>query len=205
MIQIIGAGFGRTGTLSLKIALETLGYNKCYHMFEVHQNPSHVDLWVDAVRGKSVDWKALFTGYAATCDWPSCNYWREQLAVYPQAKVLLTERNPQQWHKSVMNTIWPTTVTGLQSDDPRVRKGAQMAMEVIWEPVFHGRIEEPEYAIARFLEHNQRVKDEVPASALLVYEPGQGWEPICDFLECAVPDVPYPSVNSTEDFQKRVR
>ena len=104
-VKVIGAGFGRTGTLSLKYALEKLGFDKCYHMMEVQMNPAHLQVWQDLAKGIQPDWQALFDGYQATVDWPTCNYWREQLAVYPDAKVILSRRDSQKWYDSVMNTI----------------------------------------------------------------------------------------------------
>ena len=105
-LEVIGAGFGRTGTLSLKLALEQLGFAQCYHMFEVMNHPEHVPLWRAAHRGEPTDWEALFAGYRAAVDWPSCNFWREQLDTWPDAKVILTQRDPERWYTSVMNTIW---------------------------------------------------------------------------------------------------
>ena len=104
-IKVIGAGFGRTGTLSLKFALEKLGFDKCYHMMEVQMHPEHVQIWRDLNRGIAPDWQALFAGYQASVDWPSCNYWREQMTAFPEAKVLLSRRDPDKWYASVMNTI----------------------------------------------------------------------------------------------------
>ena len=104
-IKVIGAGFGRTGTLSLKFALEKLGFDKCYHMMEVQLHPEHVQAWLEASRGTLPDWDRLFAGYQASVDWPSCNFWREQMRAFPEAKVILSRRDPEQWYASVMNTI----------------------------------------------------------------------------------------------------
>ena len=108
-IKVIGAGFGRTGTLSLKFALEKLGFDKCYHMMEVQMNPHHVQIWRDLAKGIAPDWHELFAGYQASVDWPSANFWREQMQAFPDAKVLLTRRDSEGWYKSVMNTIWPSS------------------------------------------------------------------------------------------------
>jgi hypothetical protein len=200
-IRVIGAGFGRTGTLSLKFALEKLGFDKCYHMMEVHLHPSHNRIWRDTAEGKMPDWQALFEGYQASVDWPSCNFWREQLQAFPDAKVILSRRDPQRWYQSVMNTIWLASKSRAESDDPVVRNSAAMAFEVIWDPIFERRMDDKEWVISRYEAHNQAVIDEVPADKLLVYEPGEGWQPLCEFLEVEVPDEPYPKVNSTEDFK----
>lgn len=204
-IEVIGAGFGRTGTLSLKYALERLGYDKCYHMLEVRGNPEHTQAWIDAAAGKLPDWDELFAGYRASVDWPSCNFWREQMVAFPNAKVILSRRDPNDWYKSVMNTIYPSSVAGAKVDTPEAKLGSRLAFEVIWNNVFDGRMDDKEHVIACYEAHNQDVIDHVPASKLLVYQPGDGWTPLCAFLECPIPDDDYPRVNSTDDFKAMMK
>ncbi len=199
-LRVIGAGFGRTGTLSLKFALEKLGFDACYHMMELRKHPDHRDLWAKAHRGEPVDWDALFDGYQASVDWPSCNLWREQLAHFPDAKVILSLRDPQKWYESVMATIYKSSSAGLTAEDPDRQAGAAWAHEIIWNRVFKNRMDDPDYVISVFNEHNEAVKAEVPADKLLVFEASQGWLPLCEFLEVPVPDDDYPRVNSTEEF-----
>jgi hypothetical protein len=202
-IKVIGAGFGRTGTLSLKLALEQLGFDKCYHMMEVFEHPEHVELWRKAGRGEPVDWDALYRGYQATVDWPSCNFYETHLRHYPDAKVILSERDPEKWHESVMNTIYPSSRAARESQDPAIQPWVDMGYELIWDGLFGGRIEDKDHAIAVYLAHNRRVREVVPAGRLLVFEAAQGWEPLCAFLDRPVPARPYPRVNSTEEFQAR--
>jgi hypothetical protein len=202
-IKVIGAGFGRTGTLSLKYALEKLGLEKCYHMLEVHMQPGHVQIWRDLEKGVQPDWQALFEGYQATVDWPSCNFWREQLQVYPEAKVLLSWREPDKWYASVMSTIWPASQANAKRDDADARAGSSLAYELIWDGIFQGRMQDKDWVISQYDAHNQAVIDEVPADKLLVYEPGQGWGPLCEFLDVPVPEEAYPNVNSTAEFKER--
>ena len=204
-IKVIGAGYGRTGTLSLKFALEKLGFDKCYHMMEVQMNPTHVQIWRDLNKGVMPDWSALFAGYQATVDWPSCNFWREQRAAFPDAKVILSRRDAKQWYKSVMNTIWPASQANAKRDDPAAQAGSALAYELIWDGVFEGRMDDEAWVISRYEAHNQQVIDEVEPENLLVYEPGQGWAPLCEVLQVAEPDEPYPRVNSTDEFQERWR
>ncbi len=201
-LKVIGAGFGRTGTLSLKFALEKLGFDACYHMMEVRKHPQHPALWTAAHNGEPTDWEALFTGYQASVDWPSCNLWREQLAAFPDARVILSLRDPQRWYESVMNTIYKSTRTGLTSDDPQRRASAEWANELIWQRLFDGRMDDAEHVKGVFERHNQAVIDELPADRLLVFEASQGWAPLCEFLGVPVPDEDYPRVNTTEDFQQ---
>ncbi len=204
-MKVIGAGFGRTGTLSLKHALEKLGFDKCYHMMEVGNHPEHRALWTAAHQGEAVDWDALFEGYEATVDWPSCNLWEDQAAHYPDAKVLLSLRDSGKWYESIMNTIYKVTADGLAHEDEMRRKGAEWAQSIIWDPIFDGRMEDRDHVIGCFEAHNQRVIDTVPAERLLVYQPGDGWEPLCEFLDVPVPAEDYPRVNTTEEFRARMR
>ncbi len=204
-LKVIGAGWGRTGTLSLKYALEKLGFDKCYHMMEVQLNPGHAERWIAAHEGEPVDWEDLFDGYQAAVDWPTCNFWEAQMEVFPDAKVLLSRREPEGWYKSIMNTIWPSSQANAKKDHPAAKIGSQLAYDLIWDGIFDRRMDDKDWVIAKYLEHNQRVIDTVPADKLLVYEPGQGWEPLCTFFDLPVPDEPYPRVNTTEDFKDRWR
>lgn len=203
-LDIIGAGFGRTGTLSLKYALELLGFDRCYHMMEVADGVNQRDdraTWAAAHRGQPVDWDELFRGYRATTDWPACNLWRELAAHFPEAKVILTERDPDAWYRSVMSTIYPSSSASRDSAEHADRW--EWAELVVWGRVFDDRMDDEDHVIGRYLAHNQAVRDEVSPDRLLVYRPGDGWEPLCDFLGVGVPDEPYPRTNSTAEFQER--
>lgn len=201
-LKVIGAGFGRTGTLSLKMALEQLGFGPCYHMVEVFKHPTHIPLWRKAHAGDATDWPALFEGYQATVDWPSCNLWAEQLAAFPEAKIILSRRDPAAWYRSIMSTIYPSSAAAAASDDPGQRAFGAFAMEVIWDRVFQGRLDDEAHVCATFEAHNAAVIAAAPKDRLLVFEASEGWGPLCDFLGVPVPETPYPRSNSTEDFQK---
>lgn len=200
LIKVVGAGFGRTGTLSLKNALQLLGFTQCYHMMEVYQKQDHFQIWVDAHQGKHVDWDALFEGYQASVDWPSCNLWREQAAHFPDSKILLSLRDPESWYDSIMNTIYPSSSSLVNSEDPAMQKFGHWAMDMIWNPIFGGNMEDRAHVIDVYNKHNQSVIDEVPSDRLLVFEAKQGWEPLCHFLEVPVPNEDYPYVNTTQEF-----
>jgi hypothetical protein len=202
-LEVIGAGFGRTGTMSLKLALERLGFVKCYHMTEVFQHPEHIPMWAAAHRGERVDWEKLYEGYRASVDWPSCNLWEEHAALYPNAKVILSTRDPDSWYESVMNTIYVASMRMRESDDPALKRAGDWAYEIVWKGVFGGRVEDRSHAIAVYNAHVARVKATLPKSRLLVFEAKQGWEPLCRFLRVDVPDEPYPRVNTTDDFVNR--
>ena len=207
-LKVIGAGFGRTGTLSLKLALEQLGFGPCYHMLEVGQHSEHVALWRRAAAGKPVDWPTLFENYQAAVDWPSCNYWQAQLAAFPNAKVILSERDPEAWYASIMNTIYPSSAKArekaAEESDPAAIERFAMVYEVIWDGVFGGRMDDKAHVIGCYLAHNARVKQLLPSTQLLILDPADGWPPLCEFLRCPQPDAPFPSVNSTAEFKARV-
>jgi sulfotransferase family protein len=215
-LEVIGAGFGRTGTMSLKVALEELGLGPCYHMSEVFENPEHVELWENAARGKPIDWEELFRGYRATVDWPGAAFYEELMERYPEAKVILTVRDPEKWYESTVNTIY--NIQKVASSPlfsfaglfvPRLRhmkRVALMASNLAWEDMFDGKFEDRRYAIEVFDRWNEEVKKRVPAERLLVYEVIEGWEPLCDFLGVAVPEgKPFPHLNDAETFRKMIR
>jgi hypothetical protein len=202
-LEIIGAGFGRTGTLSLKMALEQLGLGPCYHMMEVHKDQGRAAAWLEASRGASPDWEAIFDGFASTVDWPACTFWRELAEAYPDAKVLLSQREATGWHKSVMNTIYRaiTSVPDEATEGAAVTS-LTMATDLVLRRTFDGKLADADYAIEVFNRHNQAVRDAIAPERLLVYEPGQGWEPLCEFFGVSVPDTDYPHANTTESFQQ---
>jgi hypothetical protein len=206
-MKVIGAGLGRTGTLSLKVALERLGFGPCYHMLEVMEHPQHVPLWVAAARGDAVDWEELFAGYQATTDWPACAFWRSLVAAYPAAPVLLTVRDPGRWYDSVRDTIHAISHRELPSPEGLPAAMAQfreMVETVVWQGTFGGRFEDRDHAIEVFRRHTEEVRRALPPKRLLVYEVGQGWEPLCAFLDVPVPDEPFPHLNDTASFHARV-
>ena len=204
-IKVIGAGYGRNGTLSLKNALQTLGFDQCYHMMDLNLEKDEDLAWSALARGETVDFEKLFDGYQASVDWPSCNFWQEQLACYPDAKVILSERDPEKWYASIMNTIYPSSLAAREMDHPEARRRSKMIFEVIWDGLFDGRLEDKEHVIGIYQAHNQNVKDKVPAEQLLVFESSQGWDPLCSFLGVPIPEEPYPRLNTTEDFQVMVK
>ena len=203
-LDVIGAGFGRTSTMSLKRALETLGFERCYHMVEVREHhPEHRAMWAAAHRGEPVDWELLFAGYRASVDWPSCNLWRELAAHYPNAKVILTVRDADAWYDSVMRTIYPSSQANRTDADPQRREAGEWANTVIWQHVFDGRMHDREHAIAVYKRHIASVQDGLAPERLLSFDPQFGWGPLCEFLNCPIPDTPYPLINTTGEFLAR--
>lgn len=207
MLEVIGVGFGRTGTTSLKRALEQLGYAPCHTMLHLFEQPEQVALWRRAARGGPVDWARIYAGYRATVDWPGARFWRELTAAYPAAKVVLTVRDSRRWYDSARDTIYaaavePVPATGV---DPTFAEIRQMSHEVVWDGVFDGRFEDREYAIQLMAEHTRAVRDEIDDDRLLVFEVEQGWAPLCEFLGVPVPDEPFPHTNDRGQFTDRVR
>lgn len=187
-LQVIGAGHGRTGTLSLKAALEELGFGPCYHMVELLAHPEQVTYWEAAERGEAVDWDALFKGYRAGVDFPVFRHYRTLAEHYPDAKVVLTVRDPERWYESALNTIYRAGPAPLQKAlmalqlpfSPRLRKLIRVfrLSEGVWQKDFGGRFEDKAYALEVFKAHTEAVKRTVPEERLLVYDVKEGWEPL---------------------------
>jgi hypothetical protein len=199
-LEIIGPGFGRTGTNSLKIALEQLGFGPCHHMFEVRDNPGLLGDWEAAARGEAVDWSRVFRGYRAQTDWPGARYWRELARHFPEAKVVLTVRDPDAWFDSVQATIAPFVAARGTHPSPHVNAIAEMAYRTIVVPIFGGRLSDREHATRVFKEHVAEVQAEIPAHRLLTFDLRDGWRPLCGFLGVGVPDTPFPRTNSSKAF-----
>jgi len=196
-MQIIGAGFGRTGTMSLTAALEQLGFDPCYHMLEVFKHPSHIKRWQAAADGEEMDWQDFLGGYKAGLDYPLSAFYKDLLDVFPDARVILTVRNPDHWYESTRETIYQgTAVPGwLLSVVPFFRNMNRMVQSSIWERLFDGRFEDRQHAIRVFEEHIAEVKRTVPKERLLVFAVRDGWEPLCEFLDIPVPEGEFPHVN----------
>lgn len=216
-LGVIGTGFGRTGTMSLKAALEELGFAPCYHMIELFEHPEHADYWEAARRGEAVDWEAFLFGYGATVDWPACTFYEELMGAYPDAKVLLSVRDPGRWYESTRNTIYELSrivvISPLSRPTflllglfiPALGRISVMNNRLIWEDTFDGRFEDEDYARAVFVRHNAEVRRKVPPEKLLVYEVEEGWEPLCEFLGVEVPDKPFPRLNDTVAMMRTLR
>ena len=192
-LEVIGAGMGRTGTHSLKLALEMLGLGPCHHMSEVMARPGQKEIWRAAGRGEPTDWDMAYQGYRSAVDWPTVHFWRELAAYYPNARIILTVRDPVRWHESVMNTI--ARSMGPDNDQD------SFGVAVVAKQVFGGRIADREHAIAVHKAHNAAVAAAIPPERLLTYEVREGWEPLCAFLGVPVPEGPFPHSNTTEAFR----
>ncbi len=214
-LTVIGAGFGRTGTLSLYTALRQLGF-PCYHMVEVFQNKenkSHINFWskvAEAPAGAQHDWNEVFENYSATVDNPGCCVWRELHEAYPDAKVIVTThpRGAEAWYESTLETIYFTEIYWqfkfLAMLIPFVRKMGKMTSKLIWQRSHRGTMNDKTAAIARYHEHLEEIKATVPTDKLLVYSVDQGWEPLCKFLGKDIPLTEFPNVNDRAEIKKTI-
>ncbi|HEV3229749.1 MAG TPA: sulfotransferase [Solirubrobacteraceae bacterium] len=213
-MKVIGAGFGRTGSMSLKGALEDLGFGPCLHMIDCIRTPieTRVDLWQEAADGKPVDWHEVFAGWESTVDWPGCSFYEQLMDAFPAAPVLLTVRDPDAWYESAQRSIYAATLAGRKgelqggTDGPPPPEAMRMMGTLIWGDGgdFQGRFEDRDWAIEVFNRHNEKVRRTVPPERLLVHEISDGWEPLCEFLDVPVPDTPFPRLNDTDAFREMV-
>jgi Sulfotransferase domain len=212
-LKIIGAGFGRTGTWSTYTALNQLGF-RCYHMAEVLMNPenkAHLDFWrkvANSPPGSPHDWSVVFSKYTATVDNPGCCVWRELMAAYPEAKVVLTlhPRGPEAWYDSTVDTIYFTETMWqfkvLEFFTPFGRKFGDMSRRLIWGRTLKGVMGDKTKAVARYKAYVDEVKASVPADKLLIYSVDEGWEPLCAFLGVPRPAGEFPNLNDRASVKK---
>lgn len=197
-MQVIGAGFMRTGTLSTKAALEILGY-PCYHMKEILKNKGHIDVWHKLMADQvPIDWNVLFHEFEATVDTPICIYYKELMQTFPDAKVLLTLREQDRWYASLVTLH--TTIDKLRPIARVIPKLGKMVrfVDIMFDKIFGGSLQR-ENCIRVFNEHNAEVQKFVPPERLLVFRVTDGWEPLCEFLGCDVPEAtPFPHLNEGE-------
>ncbi|MHB8680862.1 MAG: sulfotransferase family protein [Acidimicrobiales bacterium] len=200
-LQVIGAGLGRTGTMSLKLALEELLGGPCYHMLAVRDRPEDPDAWGDVYEGKLPDWRRFFEGYRAVVDWPAAPFWEELSVAFPDAPILLSVREPDAWWKSASNTIFIALETYFRPDAPddgwtRMGRGMMERFTPDWR--------DESAAKAAYVAHNEHVRATAPPSRLVEWSPGDGWGPLCSALGIDVPDHPFPHVNTTKDTRAEI-
>jgi len=195
-LEVIGAGLGRTGTASLKVALEQLGFGRCYHFGEVLATLPHMEQWLLAAGGNP-DWERIFKGYGAAVDYPACNFWEELSVAYPEAKVILTVRDANDWFDSVHATILSPSLVNYTSRSPH---GEFYEKTVLRD--FGDQVNDRDFMVQYFEQRNAVIRQAIPEQRLLVYEVRQGWEPLCDFLGLPIPEEKYPRVNSREETER---
>jgi hypothetical protein len=198
-LAVVGAGLGRTGTVSLKGALEQLLGGPCYHMTEVFSHlDEHVPVWHAATRGEPVDWEALLGGYRASVDWPASAFWRPLSEAYPGAIVLLSVRDDAQtWWRSADRTVFDA----MRKELPPEMAAWYAMVSDLWRSTMGESWDDPEVAMAAYERHNAEVRATVPPERLVEWRPGDGWAPLCEALGVPVPDAPFPHENTTADFR----
>lgn len=201
-MQIIGTGVGRTGTYSLKLAINQLGFGPCHHMEEVlHNMPVQVPLWANAVSGKP-DWAKMYEGYPSAVDWPTAGFFRELVAEFPSAKFVLTRRDPERWADSFGATIYKL-LAGRDQAPQEMHAWLDMASDVIAKTGFPAGLDR-DGLVRAFVAHNDAVKEAIPAAQLLEFEVKDGWGPLCAFLDVPEPADDFPRTNHREEFWDRV-
>lgn len=212
-IKVIGLGMGRTGTSSLKLALEQLGYGPCYHMEELIKNPADVRFWHELDKHGDTDWASLFSNYQSAVDFPAIGYYKDILRVYPDAKIILTMRDEQSWYNSAIKTILnaePGFLDKLKMSiklpfSPHMRNLIQVfkLSKKFWLKNVGTQYKDEAVAIDFYRQWNEKIRQEFPAANLLVYNVKEGWPPLCQYLEVPVPDTPFPKTNSRQDFEAK--
>jgi hypothetical protein len=201
---VIGAGLGRTGTSSLKYALELLLGGPCYHMQVLHRRPEDLPCWERALDGQPLDWEEVFGEFRATVDWPAASFWPELAAAYPDAPVLLSRRaSPEEWWASMERTIVALLGEPLPQENPQLARQRRLTAAIIARRLDE-RWWERERALAAYERHNERVRSAVPAGRLIEWTAGDGWGPLCAGLGLPEPQEPFPHLNTTPEFREGV-
>lgn len=204
-LQVIGAGLGRTGTLTLKTALERLGLGPCHHMTEVFKDMGpQTAFWNRAADGLVTDWEEGLGAFKATVDWPSAHFYAELAAFYPEAKVVLSKRDPERWYESMTETILKSMKDLGMAGPMPAEHPMRFGYTLIYQKTFGGDFSK-ENVIAAFERHNAEVRRRIAPERLLEFEAKDGWEPLCAHLGVAVPDEPFPRVNDRQEFQEHAQ
>jgi len=209
-VKVIGVGFGRTGTMSLKAALEQLGAGPCFHMIELlvgEQRDHFIDQWVRVAEGTQ-DWHEVFDGWESTVDWPAAARWREICDAFPDAKVLLNVREFEAWYRSMANTIRAAKVTPpeqLEQDANRPPPNPALwgvIDTLIWEGDFQQRFEDKAWVREMYDARIAEIKAAIAPERLTVWELGvDGWEPLAAMLGVEAPGEPFPRLHDTAEFR----
>lgn len=209
-LKVIGLGYPRTGTMSLKHALEMLGFGPCYHMIEVLHQPSDAEFWLDAWQryqaegiDARIDWDFIFQGFQSTTDCPASGFWKQLISEFPDARFILTEREPDSWYSSFQSTVYEAMTHPEKSSSEHLTV-QDMARTLILDGLLQGRFEDKDFAIQQLRDYSKQVRASLPADRLLVMKISEGWQPLCDFLQCPVPDAEFPRSNTRQEFTERL-
>ncbi len=204
-LRLIGAGLPRTGTMSLKHALERLLGAPCYHMIEVFEHPGHPAVWVEAMRGRPPVWDDFLGGYAAGVDMPFSSMWRELADAYPEAPVLLSQRSSAEaWHRSMDRTVLERARSRGTGD---ATPGTTPEADEMFGVMGAGIMDDPDDKAAVLAGYERRLEEvraTIAPERLVEWQPGDGWEPLCRALGVPVPDEEFPHENTTAEFVARI-
>ena len=199
-LKVIGSGFGRTGTMSMKEALGVLGLGPCHHMLEVMENPKQLPHWKAIAAGEQVNWAEVFEGYNSQVDWPGAHVWQETSIAFPEARVIHTERPEDAWWNSFNGTIGKFFANYSDLDlPPHITDIFDTMNGWLIKEAFDD-FTDRDSAIAAYRLNNQKVRDTIPADRLLVFNVADGWDPLCRFLELPVPDTAFPHRHPKKEF-----
>ncbi|KAB2343607.1 sulfotransferase family protein [Actinomadura rudentiformis] len=208
MLKLINTGLGRTGTTSLKGALEQLGYGPCFHMFDIVGDEARIAEWEKVVcEGQDPDWEALFAGYTSAVDGPPAVYYREMMKAFPEAKMVLTVRDAERWYQSTYDTLYQFVLMNEKKAPPPNSLPARIyrvTSTMVWNGLFDGRFSDKEHAIEVYHQHNKEIAQNIDPDRLLIYDVTQGWEPLCAFLGVDVPSEDFPHLNDTESMRRQL-
>jgi len=200
MLEVIGAGLGRTGTHSLGLALEKLGFGPYYNTIEVAKNAGHLELWNNAIDGKFVDWDYLFSAYKSSVEWPGAFFYRELVQHFSNAMVILTSREAESWYESASNTIFESLELSAYNPDPLKRENSSLNRRLILERMFESQYHDKQFAINIYEKHIEQVLESVPSDKLLQFDVRDGWEPLCEFLQKPIPKESFPWLHERTEF-----
>lgn len=216
-LKVIGAGGPRTGTASLHDALEILGFGKCYHMQHLFNHPDEVKYWIELFETGTTDFDRMFEGFQSTVDFPGYLMYKTFLKQYPDAKVILSNRDPEEWYESAINTVYAVTPQTFGQKlammkkmivSKRFRKISRAFMLVekyLWKEFYEGRFKDKEFALKKYRDFNQEIIDTVPADQLLLFNIADGWQPLCEFLEVPIPEAEFPNKNRRKEFKEQLQ
>ena len=199
-LQVIGSGFGRTGTMTTKQALETLGFGPCHHMVEIIENPAQMKHWKALAASEPVDWAEVFAGYRSQVDWPGAHVWEQTASAFPEARVIHTERPEDAWWNSFEGTIGKFFARFREMElPPHIMDQFTVMHDWMIQGTFSD-FTDRDCAIEAYRANNQKVRETIPPERLLVFQVADGWEPLCEFLEVPVPDTPFPFTHPRKEF-----
>lgn len=199
-MEVVGTSFSRTGTYTLKLALEQLGYGSCYHNYELRKRPNDLTFFSEAYETGTTNWKQLYKAFNAVTDWPASSFWESLYKTYPSAKFIHVDRDPDKWFDSFTATIIPSIFEDIKSSDVFISDRNKLLKKMVLDDFFEGQFDNKDFVISKYLEHRAKVKKTVPKSQVLFFSLDEEWPPLCEFLNVSTPQAPFPSSNNKTAF-----